>query len=112
MATKRQQAMGLITHYEKLYNEKYRRAPQLNRNRERWGFESMIDDMSYDKAKKVIEFYFKTVSPSDHGVQYLLYNYDILLKSYEEAKKDEKLRAELRRKTEERVKRFRERNGN
>lgn len=108
-ATLKKHMNSLVTLYLKHYVEKYDRQPAaFNRHRDKWGFESMVQDLGYERAQEVVEYYFKTNRPL-HPVQYLLYNYDkldILMKEYA---KDELDRAELRRLTEKRVKEW---NGN
>lgn len=106
-----QQTNALITFYIDQYKQKYGTPPLINRYREKWGFQSMIEDLGQAGARTVIEYYFST-SRYGHPVQYLLYNYDSMNKVRLEILEDEANRAELRRQTEERVKRWREQNGN
>lgn len=101
------EVQGLLTYYEKLFNENYSRPPKLNRYKHKWAFTDMLSDMSYATAKEVIEFYFKT-GASGHTVEGLIYNYDTLLIAMEETKRDAVERKKLRDETRERVRRFRE----
>lgn len=106
------QANGLIDCYINEYKAKYEdREPMLNRYRERWGFQSMAEDLGYARAKEVIAFYFRT-GRVGHPVQYLLFNYDKLNKVLTEIEQDELKRAQLRAETEERVRMWSEKYGN
>lgn len=96
------QANGLVTLFIKTYTDLYSRAPSLNRYREKWGFQDMITDLGYDRAKEIVLYYFKTTK-SGHPVSFLLQNYDKINSFYEEKIDDDKRRAELRRQTAERV---------
>lgn len=96
------QANGLVTLFIKRYTDQYGKAPSLNRYREKWGFQDMISDLGYDRAKEIVLYYFKTSKPG-HPVSFLLSNYDKINSFYGEKIEDEERRAELRRQTAERV---------
>lgn len=100
--TLNKQANALITLYIAEFKHKYNREPVTNRYRERWGFLSMIEDLGYERAREVVEYYFKT-SRIGHPVNGLLQNYDRLHKILNEIAEDEANRERLRRETEERV---------
>ena len=102
---------ALINLYTTTYSEKYGRAPVINRHRDKWGFQSMAEDLGYERSKEVIEYYFRT-GRVGHPLQHLLYNYEKLDTILKELAEDEVKRAELRKMTEQRVKEWQERNGN
>lgn len=110
-ATLANQANALITLYIKLYTDKYEHAPKLNRYRERWGFQSMVEDLGYEKSQEVIRYYMRQNRPG-HPVSHLLFNYDNMAEVIEELEQDNEKRAELRAKTEQRVKEWERVNAN
>lgn len=104
------QANGLVTLYSKVFADKYGHAPKMNRYREKWGFQDMITDLGYDRAKEIVEYYFKTSKPG-HPVAFLLQNYDKINNYYDEKKDDEERRRALRAQTAERVREWEEAHG-
>lgn len=100
--TKAQKAHALVTLYVTNWQTKYGKKPQINRFRDRWGFEAMIDDLGYDRAREIISFYFRT-ERTGHPVDWMLYNYDNINATYEEIKRDEEKRAKIRAETARRV---------
>lgn len=110
MATAAQKANALITHYVKLYKAKYKKEPEINRYRERWGFQAMIEDLGDAEARLVIEHYFET-GKIGHPVQYLLHNYDRLAKIRRELEEDKANRLRLREQTRLRVQEWERVNG-
>lgn len=104
------QSNALVTQFVNNYQGKYKTAPELNRYREKWGFQDMIADLGYDRAKEIVDYYFRTSKPG-HPVQFLLNNYDKINTFYTEKKDDERKREEMRRVTAERVKEWEEKHG-
>jgi hypothetical protein len=94
----------LISIYESLYKERYNRAPSINRYREKWAMQDVIDSIGFDRAKAVLEYYFKT-NKSGHPIQHFLFNFDKLHQVMIELDKDrdaiEKLLAETKQMVEE-----------
>lgn len=104
------QAYALISLYEKCFEKKYHRKPQVNRFREKWGFQDMIKDLGYDAARETVEYFFRT-GKQGHPAAFLLQNYDKINQFMEEKKQDEAKRAELRKQTEEKVREWEAKNG-
>lgn len=105
-----QQANALITKYVALYKERHGEPPVINRYRERWGFQSIIEDLGKDDATKVVVYYL-SLKKSRHDVQELLRTYDELHKNRLADEKDIKDREKLAVETARRVKEYLERNG-
>lgn len=107
MATKTpaQKANELITLYIKLWTERYGKKPVLNRYKYKWAFQDMIDDLGYDNAHAVVEFFFKTES-SGHTLDKIAYNYDELHKVREQLDEQSRKAAILREETRKRVEAF------
>jgi hypothetical protein len=94
----------------KVFADRYGRKPQLNRYREKWGFQDMITDLGYDRAKEIVEYYFRTSKPG-HPVAFLLNNYDKINRYYEEKQDDDEKRRKLREATAARVREWDEAHG-
>jgi hypothetical protein len=109
-ATLTKQGNALVTLFVKAHTEKYGVAPKLNRYKAKWGFQSMIEDLGYERSKEIVEYYFRT-GKQGHPVEFLHMNYERIADYYEERKRDEEKRAELRRLTEQQVREWEEKNG-
>lgn len=96
---------ALITYYVNSYEKKYGSKPNVNRYSARWGFDSILTDISSSKAKSLVDFYFRAESPRRHDLDWFFYNYSKLLDNMADADKDAaervKLREESRKRAEE-----------
>lgn len=111
-ATLTKQGNALVTLYVSEFVEKYSgKTPTINRHRDKWGFQSMVEDLGYERARQVVQYYFKT-GRVGHPLQYLLYNYEKLDAILKELAEDEVKREELRKLTEKRVAEWEAKNGN
>lgn len=108
-ATINRQSNGLYTLYQKLYTQKYGRAPNGNRYRAKWGLRDMLEDHSYDECKKIVEYYFRT-GKQGHPLDFLLSNYDRVFEFMEERLEDEERRQKLLKQTEQKVKEWESKN--
>ena len=114
MATSRTlttQTNALVSLYVKLYKENYEgESPSgFNRHRDKWGFQSMIEDLGYNRAREVVEYYFETKHIL-HPVNTLLYEYDRLDKIMKERAADDKRKARLLEESRARVEEWRKKN--
>ena len=92
----------LISLYETLYKERYSKAPRINKFREKWAMQDVIDSVGFDRAKDLLIYYFKT-SKSGHSLSFFFYNFDKIDYLKSEKEKDEKHRRLLLQATKERV---------
>ncbi len=92
----------LIGLYENLYNEKYGKKPRLNKFREKWAMQDVIDSVGFDKAKELLVYYFKT-NKSSHPISFFFYNFDKLDYVKTEREKDDTHRRLLLKATKELV---------
>jgi hypothetical protein len=92
----------LIGLYENLYLEKYKKKPRINKFREKWAMQDVIDSVGMDKAKDLLVYYFKTTK-SGHPLSFFFYNFDKMDYLKTEREKDEKHRKLLLRATKELV---------
>ena len=67
----------LLSLYQSLYKEKYGDMPSLNKYKEKWAMQDVLDSIGYDRAKKVLEYYFKT-GKHKHPLQFFYFNFDRL----------------------------------
>lgn len=94
---------ALVTHYLKLWKEKYPGVtPKVNRYAVKWGFMDVADSVGFERAKEIIDYYFKTSRPG-HPIQWFLYNFDKLDAIMEEVEADELKKAAVRAETKARV---------
>jgi hypothetical protein len=92
----------LIGLYENLYFEKYNKKPRINKFREKWAMQDVIDSVGMDKAKELLVYYFKTTK-SGHPLSFFFYNFDKLDYLKTEREKDAKHRKLLLQATKELV---------
>lgn len=98
MSNSKNLSYALIDYYSIKFKEKYGREPVVNRYRDRWGFQDMVESISFDDCKRVVDFYFKT-SNAGHKVGSLFSNFDKLLESLNQAEEDRIRRQAIRAKT-------------
>lgn len=91
--------MGL---YESLYKEKYGKKPRLNKFREKWAMQDVIDSVGYERAKDLLVYYFKT-NKSGHPLNFFFYNFDRIDQLKTEIERDKINRMALREATKKMV---------
>ena len=93
----------LIGIYQSLYEDKYRKKPKINKYREKWAMQDVIDSVGYDRAKELLEYYFRT-NKSGHPLSFFYYNFDKIDQLKTEIDRDkinrERLRAETKKMVE------------
>lgn len=92
----------LLSLYDSMFKQRYNRPSNINRYREKWGMQDVIDSLGFDRAKKVLEYYFKTGKPG-HPIQYFLFNFDKLNQVMVELEKDKDSRIKLLEETKQMV---------
>jgi len=102
VAAKNKEPYILISLYENLYTEKYKKKPRINKFREKWAMQDVIDSVGYDRAKELLEYYFKT-SKSGHPLNFFFYNFDRIDQVQSDIEKDKANRAMLREQTKKLV---------
>lgn len=93
----------LLTDYSNLYKDKYGKVPRINKFREKWAMQDVIDSVGYDRARELLGYYFKT-SKSGHPLNFFYNNFDRMDTFMENAEKDKEHRRKLRQDTEKLVK--------
>lgn len=92
----------LLSMYDSLFKSRYKRPANLNRYREKWAMQDVIDSIGFDRAKEVLQFYFKTNKPG-HPIQYFFFNFDRLNEVMVELEKDKLAREKLMQETKKMV---------
>ena len=77
----------LMTLYQSLYKEKYGRVPQINKFREKWAMQDVIDSVGFDRAKELLIYYFG-LPKGGHPLQFFFYNFDRIDSAVSEVEKD------------------------
>lgn len=98
------QAYTLVSLYIALYKSKYNKQPMVNRYREKWAFQDVIDTVGFDRSKELLEYYFKC-SKQGHPLNWFLYNFDRLDDSLVKSEQDTERRKSLRLNTKAMVER-------
>ena len=102
MAVKSKEPYVLIGLYETLYFQKYGKKPRLNKFREKWAMQDVIDSVGYDRARELLEYYFKT-SKNGHPLNFFFYNFDRIDQVESDMRRDKENRAMLREQTKKLV---------
>lgn len=92
------QAHALVSLYLALYKSKYNKKPLVNRYREKWAMQDVIDTVGYERARELLEYYFKC-NRIGHPLDWFLFNFDKIDDALLKAKKDVEYRKELREQT-------------
>jgi len=92
----------LIAYYEDLYKEKYNKKPRINKFREKWAMQDVIDSVGYERAKDLLVYYFRT-NKSGHPLSFFFYNFDSIDQLKTEIERDKLNRNLLREQTKKMV---------
>lgn len=102
-------ANELVSLYIKLYKERFKKSPVLNRHKQKFALHDILEDIKLTDLKNLLAYYVKV--DSDPSLTNFCYEYDELYVRMQRDAKDEDERLQLRRETEQRVLDFRERYG-
>ena len=94
----------LISLYQSLYKQKYGSVPKINKFREKWAMQDVIDSVGIDRAKDILVYYF-SLPKGGHPLQFFFYNFDRMDSAIEEGKKDKERRRLLLEETKHMVER-------
>ena len=92
----------LISLYLSLYKERYNKVVTINKFREKWAMQDVIDSVGFERAKELVVYYFKT-SKSGHPLNFFFYNFDKIDYLKAEIEKDITKRRILREETKRMV---------
>jgi hypothetical protein len=94
----------LISLYQSLYKQRYGSVPKINKFREKWAMQDVIDSVGIDRAKDILVYYF-SLPKGGHPLQFFFYNFDRMDSAIEEGKKDKERRRLLLEETKHMVER-------
>lgn len=106
MATKsdsKQLPYVLISVYETMYTEKYGKKPVINRYREKWGMQDVIDSVGFTRAQELLQYYFRT-GKNGHPLGWFFMNFDNIDRMLNQRTEDDENRKKLREQTKSMVK--------
>ena len=92
----------LLTLYQNLYKDKYNKAVTINKFREKWAMQDVIDSVGYTRAKELLEYYFG-LNKNGHPLQFFFYNFDKMDLVKTEIEKDKEKRRLLLEETKKMV---------
>lgn len=94
----------LISFYQSLYKQKYGSLPKINKFREKWAMQDVIDSVGIDRAKEILLYYF-SLPKGGHPLQFFFYNFDRMDAAITEVEKDRERRRLLLEETKNMVER-------
>lgn len=102
-----QQCHALTTYFISAHTEKVGVKPSVNRNKSRWGFESMLMDYTPGQARELIDYYLDHYD--EPNIEWFLYNYEKVDAAKMEREANSLSVNRRRQETERRLKEWRER---
>ena len=84
----------LLTIYMALYEQKYGKKPRINKYKEKWAMQDVLDSIGFDQAKDVLNYYFRT-GKNGHPLNFFYNNFDRLEDMMIQINKDVANRARL-----------------
>jgi len=92
----------LLSLYSNLYEEAYKTKPTINKYREKWAMQDVIDSIGFDRSKEVLEYYFKT-GKNRHPLNFFYNNFDRMENMMIQAKEDKVNRSRTIKETKRRM---------
>lgn len=65
----------LLSVYSNLYEDLYGSKPTINRYKEKWSMQDVLDSIGFDRAKSVLDYYFKT-GKNKHPLNFFYNNFE------------------------------------
>jgi len=96
-------AYGLVGLYCTLFKTTYKKNVVVNRYREKWAMQDVIDSVGYNRSKNLLEYYFQT-KKEGHPLSWFFYNFEKLDISLQQKEEDKTRRELIRAKTKSIVK--------
>jgi len=76
-----------MTLYQNLYKDRYNKPATINKFREKWAMQDVIDSVGFDKAIDLMNYYF-SLDKFGHPLQFFYYNFDKMEQARTELQKD------------------------
>lgn len=93
-------AYALISDYVCLYKNRYGVPPLVNKYKEKWAMISLVEDFGAEEVGETISHYFN-LNKEGHPLNWFYNNFSNIYSARIAAKKDEALREQQRKKTQE-----------
>lgn len=103
-----QQCHALITYFMTKYEEVVGSKSNLNRNKARWGFESILMDRTPAEARALVDYFFKHYEPD---VDWFIWNYEKVVESQEQYEVNQEALKHRRNETQQRLDEWKKRWG-
>lgn len=84
----------LIGLYLSMYKERYNKTITVNKFREKWAMQDVIDSVGFDRAKELLIYYFAT-NKNGHPLNFFYNNFDRIDALNKEIQKDKINRSRL-----------------
>ena len=91
-------AYALVSLYCALYKQVYDKQPLVNKYRDKWAMQDVIDSVGYDRAKVLVEYYFK-ITKAGHPISWFFYNFEKLDMNLSQTEEDRTRRELIRART-------------
>lgn len=91
---------ALLSQYIGMYRDKYGSSPVVNKYKEKWAMQSLIDDFGIDETSQTLTYYFK-LTKEGHPLSWFFNNFSTIHTSRLNSERDAKIRAAAREKTQQ-----------
>lgn len=93
-------AYALLSEYIGMHRDKYKVSPVVNKYKEKWAMQSLIDDFGVEDISKTLSYYFK-LTKDGHPLSWFFNNFSSIHTSRLNSERDAKIRAAAREKTQQ-----------
>lgn len=92
----------LLSIYSSLYEELYKTKPTINRYKEKWAMQDVIDSIGFDRARDVLSYYFHT-GKNRHPLNFFYNNFERIEDMMMQIKEDKANRSRMLKETKKMV---------
>jgi hypothetical protein len=92
----------LLSLYSNLYEGMYNTKPTINRYKEKWAMQDVIDSIGFDRSKDVLYYYFKT-GKNRHPLNFFYNNFERIEDMMMQIKEDKANRSRLLQETKKMI---------
>ena len=92
----------LLSLYSNLYEAMYNSKPTINRYKEKWAMQDVIDSIGFERSKDVLYYYFKT-GKNRHPLNFFYNNFERIEDMMKQIEEDKINRARLSQETKRMV---------
>ena len=92
----------MLSIYSSLYEEIYKVKPTINRYKEKWAMQDVIDSIGFDRSKDVLIYYFQT-GKNRHPLNFFYNNFERIEDMMMQIKEDKANRSRMLKETQKMV---------